>query len=476
MAPVSFVRQVLAVCLYPELFRHESLPLDVKLRAKRLLGGCGGGCVGSYSVTSCGLPLVQQSVAEFIMRRDGGVSSNPEEIILSNGSESSLSLVLHLMASGEGETQTGVLTPIPCSHTLPMLLDEAGVMLVPYQLREDRGWAVDLEELHRALKTARGRCKPRAIYISNPGNPTGFVQNRKTIKELIQFAAAERLILLADEVHQDSVYGQGREFISYKKVLFEMGKEYSETVELVSFHSISSACMGECGLRGGYMEIINMDPTVFKYLRNLLAYLSPTVLPQLVLEIMVNPPTPGDPSYKTYTQTVHSEEIMMKVALVLLLAAYAHGCGTPTYEPSVSRVVSGVDARPYSWPWQISLQYLSGSTYRHTCGGTLLAPNWIMTAGHCISPRTYRVVLGEYDLTTEESFEQIRSVEKIVVHPNWNDNCLSCGNDVAMIKLSSPVTLNDKVQPACMPQSGDIVPHDDPCYITGWGRIYSKCL
>ena len=82
-------------------------------------------------------------------------------------------MVLHLLASGDGKTQTGVLTLRPCPHTLPPLLDEAGVTLVPYQLMEDRGWAVDLDELHRALKTARGRCEPRAIYISNPGNPTG---------------------------------------------------------------------------------------------------------------------------------------------------------------------------------------------------------------------------------------------------------------------------------------------------------------
>lgn len=85
---------------------------------------------------------------------------------------------MKLLAGREGGTQTGVLTPTPCPHTLPMLLDEGGLTLVPYQLMEDRGWAVDLEELHRALKTARGRCQPRAIYISNPGNPTGKQQLR----------------------------------------------------------------------------------------------------------------------------------------------------------------------------------------------------------------------------------------------------------------------------------------------------------
>ncbi len=82
-------------------------------------------------------------------------------------------LVLHLIANGEGETRTGVLVPMPRPHTLPMLLDEAGMTVVPYQLKESQGWALHLEELHQALKTARRHCKPIAIYISNPGNPTG---------------------------------------------------------------------------------------------------------------------------------------------------------------------------------------------------------------------------------------------------------------------------------------------------------------
>lgn len=86
-----------------------------------------------------------------------------------------LQLVLHLMASGEGGSQTGVLTPTPCSDTLPLVLNSSGVTAVSYQLMEDRGWALDLDELHRALRNARGLCKPRAIYISNPGIPTGTV-------------------------------------------------------------------------------------------------------------------------------------------------------------------------------------------------------------------------------------------------------------------------------------------------------------
>ncbi|XP_054458892.1 alanine aminotransferase 2-like [Anoplopoma fimbria] len=308
MAPISFVRQVLAVCFYPNLLKDEGLPLDVRQRAQQLLGVCTGGSVGSYSSACCGIPYVLKSVAEFIMRRDGGMSSHPEDIIFSNGSQKGLMMILHLMASGEGETQTGVLIPMPCPHTLPVLLDDNGLTLVPYQLMEDRGWAVDLDELRRALKAARGRCEPRAIYISNPGNPTGHVQDRKTIEEVIRFAATEGLVLLADEMYQDSVHGQEKEFISYNKVLFDMGNEYSEAVELISFHSLSSAMMGECGLRGGYMEVINMDPAVKKHLKSMQCPLSPAVIPQLALEVMVNPPTPGDPSYGTYYQEIlHSQ-------------------------------------------------------------------------------------------------------------------------------------------------------------------------
>lgn len=53
------------------------------------------------------------------------------------------------------------------------------------------------------------------------------------------------ILLFTFQVYQDNVYADGCEFHSFKKVLFEMGPEYSNTVELASFHSTSKCYMGE---------------------------------------------------------------------------------------------------------------------------------------------------------------------------------------------------------------------------------------
>ncbi|XP_075047149.1 chymotrypsin-like elastase family member 3B [Mixophyes fleayi] len=164
---------------------------------------------------------------------------------------------------------------------------------------------------------------------------------------------------------------------------------------------------------------------------------------------------------------------MLKLVITFLLAARAYGCGVPTYAPN-SRVVNGENAVPHSWPWQISLQYKSGSSFSHTCGGSLIAPNWVMTAAHCISSsRTYQVVLGEHDRGKVEGREQIIPVNKgdIFVHENWKSSSVSSGNDIALIKLSRVALLNDEVQLGCLPPAGKILANNYPCYISGWGRL-----
>lgn len=55
------------------------------------------------------------------------------------------------------------------------------------------------------------------------------------------------------------------------------------------------------------------------------------------------------------------------------------------------------------------------------------------------------------------------------------DSSLLPSNDIALVKLSRSAQLGDKVQLASLPPAGDILPNEAPCYISGWGRLYSAC-
>ena len=65
------------------------------------------------------------------------------------------------------------------------------------------------------------------------------------------------------------------------EVVMEMGAPYSD-MEIASFMSCSKGYMGECGIRGGYAEIVNMDTGVMAMLqKSISARLCPTVLGQV---------------------------------------------------------------------------------------------------------------------------------------------------------------------------------------------------
>lgn len=304
--PITFLRQVMALCTYPNLLDSPNFPEDAKKRARRILQACGGNSLGSYSASQ-GVNCIREDVAAYITRRDGGVPADPDNIYLTTGASDGITTTLKILVSGGGKSRTGVMIPIPQYPLYSAVISELGAVQVNYYLDEENCWALNVNELRRAVREAKDHCDPKVLCIINPGNPTGQVQSRKCIEEVIHFAWEEKLFLLADEVYQDNVYSPDCKFHSFKKVLYEMGPEYSNNVELASFHSTSKGYMGECGYRGGYMEVINLHPEIKGQLVKLLSVrLCPPVSGQAAMDIVVNPPVPGEESFEQFSREKES--------------------------------------------------------------------------------------------------------------------------------------------------------------------------
>ncbi|XP_078060154.1 alanine aminotransferase 2-like isoform X2 [Mustelus asterias] len=298
--PVTFLRQVLAICAYSKLFNHHTLPQDAKERAREILDNCEGKSIGSYTKPA-GINCVRNHVARYIEKRDGGITADPKNIYLISGTNMSLTLIFRLLIDCRNPAKTGIMVPVPNS---PLISESVSLMhgaVIHYFLDEEQVWSLDVVELQRSLTEGRRHCVPKALCIVNPGSPTGHVLSRSCIESVIRFAAEERLFLLVDEAYQMNVYDESSQFHSFKKVLFEMGPKYSSTVELVTLFSISKGLVAEAGARGSVMELINLVPEVQELVELLSEiYASCPLTSQIVIDVATKPPQPGEVSYPVY--------------------------------------------------------------------------------------------------------------------------------------------------------------------------------
>lgn len=308
--PLTFWRQVAALTEYPALLdmptdvRDQIFPTDVQERARCLLAEFGS--VGAYT-GSKGVPLVRQHVSDFLLKRDG-FDEEIENIYLTGGASSGISLLFQVLLRPQRD---GLLIPIPqypLYSATTALLDVASL---DYKLNANEHWDPSLSGIKARIDEARSKgIDPRAIVVINPGNPTGACMTREQITHMIELAYREGLAIFADEVYQDNVYQHERPFVSFRQVLLDMGKsanaqerEISETVELVSLHSISKGMNGECGRRGGFFVLNNFDPEVEAQINKIASVgLCPPTQGQIGVDLMVCPPKPGEPSYELWHQ------------------------------------------------------------------------------------------------------------------------------------------------------------------------------
>ncbi|XP_048196330.1 anionic trypsin-2-like [Perognathus longimembris pacificus] len=131
------------------------------------------------------------------------------------------------------------------------------------------------------------------------------------------------------------------------------------------------------------------------------------------------------------------------------------------------KIVGGYTCAKNSVPYQVSLN--SGA---HVCGGSLINDQWVVSAAHCYKPHVQRFIqvrLGEHNIRAFEGGEQFIDAAKIIIHPQYNST--TAVNDILLIKLSSPASLNSRVATMSLPSS--CAPAGTQCLISGWGNVLS---
>jgi hypothetical protein len=141
-----------------------------------------------------------------------------------------------------------------------------------------------------------------------------------------------------------------------------------------------------------------------------------------------------------------------------------------------ARIVAGEEARPHSWPWQVSLQVhkpvdANTISFNHFCSGSLIYDDLVLTAAHCCAAsidngyfNDTRVVVGIHDYTAL-SIDLIYKVSKMIIHENYDSKRIR--SDVCLIKLTTKVVFGTNVNTIRIPSVRDYI-LGKRVAITGW--------
>lgn len=152
-------------------------------------------------------------------------------------------------------------------------------------------------------------------------------------------------------------------------------------------------------------------------------------------------------------------------------------CGYRNPEGIGFRILNGHNETEFAeFPWMVAILetqvLLDHDKTTFTCGGSLIAPNVVLTAAHCVhlkNDASLTVRAGEWDTKTLNEIlpHQDRPVKKIIVNPNYYAALQI--NNVALLILETPFNPAGNVKLICLPPQGTTF-IDDNCFVTGWGK------
>jgi secreted trypsin-like serine protease len=137
------------------------------------------------------------------------------------------------------------------------------------------------------------------------------------------------------------------------------------------------------------------------------------------------------------------------------------------------RIVGGEPLPIERSPWQVALVrgYVPEPARYQFCGGSVIAPNWIVTAAHCIKNSIVQTNPSRVSVVAGTAFYEVGGerleVDKLFVHPSYVD--AGQGNDIALLKLKTASTRGVPI--ALVAPDGELRA-TTPVSVSGWGALF----
>lgn len=119
-------------------------------------------------------------------------------------------------------------------------------------------------------------------------------------------------------------------------------------------------------------------------------------------------------------------------------------------------------------PYQVSvLSYGS-----HTCGGSIISPRWVLTAGHCASTTDNPWLQLRAGSTDRNKGGQVLKLNRVVQHPSYDPSTIDY--DFSLLELAEELQLNTKLGMVTLPEQDELVEDGTLCRVSGWGSTQNS--